>query len=975
MNIHNNRRWLLASSILGGAASITLAAASAHAAAPAAAPAAPAAASSEVSEIVVTGTRIKGVTNTDSPSPVSVTTAVEIQMTKASSIEDVLTRMTGPDFANGGLSSASNNGGAGLSEVGLRGLGPSRTLVLIDGQRLIPIFSGASSVVDLNSVPVSMVERIEVLRDGASSIYGADAIGGVINIITKRHADGLSMEASVGSSGHGDGNTASLAASVGVNADKSNVMIAVSWDHRDEIEQSARDWAVDPHLNAPFGEGGSAYRSQLDILQDENSSSVWAGGKQYDFHNPIVATLAPNLVYLPKTGRVKMNAGGPGWNWLTGAQDRKQISFTSHYDILPELTFIADGFYTSRVSDQSLRPEPLLGDTIATTVFAGFVVPSYAPGNTTGQDITAFLTPTQFGPRRFHQQSDTVRFRTGFEGKVFDRFDWEAGYVYETNTTRSETRNEGNFNHLAQITGQITCIDVPGGCTAGKPTSMPNFFNGPNMFTAAQVKYLTFTNTDHNDSSENYIYANVSGPIWELPYGTLRGALGLETRREHLSDRPDQLVQEGWGPNQAAETAGGYSVNSVYAELNIPVVKDLPFIKSLVLTPSGRYDDYSTFGSAKTGKIGLDWAIIDDVRIRSTYSTGFRAPSVAELFGGQAISDLTASGDPCDTRAAGFNGNANVGKGVLSAGANCAKALAGVPGALTGGVVTNYQSPQNNVSQNQEQVLIGGNPKLNPELSRGFGVGMVITPHQLPGFSAEIDYYRTKIRNAVLIGGIASVTNPDVVLLGCYGAQQLQSFCPLIHRNAAGTITQIDSLNTNFGTNVVEGIDFQLSYDTARAHLDLPFPGSVALDLQAGLLIKSDQDQADGTVAHLVGKFVYANEGINPKWKGIFNADYHLNEWTVHWDTRFLGHTESIDGGPSVSGNMIPETFYHDLSVAYSFNDFHGIKDGRVIFGIDNLFDKEPPFLSQDSICKCNTLAGPYDVVGRFFFGRLSTNF
>jgi len=959
----------MATSILGGAALMSLAASAAQAAEAAAAPV------SEVSEIVVTGTRIKGVTNSDSPSPVSVTTAVEIQMTKASSIEDILTRMTGPDFANGGLSSASNNGGAGLSEVGLRGLGPSRTLVLIDGQRLIPIFSGASSVVDLNAVPVSMVERIEVLRDGASSIYGADAIGGVINIITKRHADGMTMDAGYGTSGHGDGNTANLSASVGINGDKSNVMIAVSWDHRDEIEQSARGWAVDPHLNAPFGEGGSAYRSQLDILQDENSSNVWANGTLYDLHNPAVAGLAPNLVYLPKTGRVKMNAGGPGWNWLTGAMDRKQISFTSHYDILPQLTFIADGFYTSRVSDQSLRPEPLLGDTIATTVFAGFVVPSYAPGNTTGQDITAFLTPTQFGPRRYHQQSDTVRFRTGFEGKLFDKFDFEAGYVYETNTTRSETRNEGNFNHLAQITGQITCVDVPGGCTNGLPTSMPNFFNGPNMFTAAQVKYLTFTNTDHNDSSENYIYANISGALFELPYGTLRGALGVETRREHLSDSPDQLVQEGWGPNQSGPTTGGYSVNSVYAELNIPVVKDLPFLKSVVLTPSGRYDDYSTFGSAKTGKIGLDWELTEDVRIRSTYSTGFRAPSVAELFGGQVISDLTASGDPCDTRAAGINGNANVGKGVLSAGSNCAVALAGVPGAETGGVVTNYQSPQNNVTQNQEQVLIGGNPHLNPELSRGVGVGLVLTPHQLPGLSFEADYYRTKIRNAVLIGGIASVTSPDVVLLGCYGSQQLKSFCPLIHRNAAGTITQIDSLNSNFGTNVVEGIDFQVSYDTAAAHLDLPFPGSIAVDLQAGLLIKNDQDQADGSVAHLIGKFVYANEGINPKWKGVFSADYKLNEWTFHWDTRFVGHTESVDGGPSVSGNRIPEYYYNDLSLAYAFNDMLGMKTGRVIFGVDNLFDKEPPFLSGDSICKCNSLAGPYDFVGRFFFGRLSTSF
>ena len=975
-----------------GAAFMTLSG-TAAVAADAAASAGPA---NEVTEVVITGSHIKG--NTESASPISVATQAEIQLTKAQSVEDVLNRMTGPDFSNGGLSSSSNNGGVGLSEVGLRGLGPTRTLVLIDGQRLIPVFSGATSLPDLNSVPLAMVERIEVLRDGASSVYGADALGGVINIITKKHADGLSIDGSVGTSQHGGGTQYSVTGALGLNSDRGNLLLAVGWDHTDQIAQSQRSWAVDPHIGQGAVEGGSTYRSQIDLLQDENSTAVWANGTQYDISNPILATLAPNLVFLPAKNAVKLNAGGPGWNWLNGELDRKQISFNGHYNITDNISFVGEGFYTDRTSAQSLRPEPLLGDTIATAVngnpvFAGFIVPTFAPGNTTGQDIAAFLTPVQFGPRRYNQESQTYRIRFGLEGTIAGKWDWEVGYVDQQNSTKTTVHNEGDFNHLAQITGQIQCIDVPGGCSPNTlastdphsiahggpsmlPTVMPNFFNGPNMFTAQQAKYLTFTNTDLNNSAERYVYANISGPLFDLPAGTVKGAVGIEHRTEHLDDTPDILVQEGWGPNQSNPTSGGYNVTSLYGELNVPVLKDAPFAKSLTLTPSIRYDHYSNFGNSTTGKFGVDWQVIDDVRVRGTYWTGFRAPSVSELFGGQVISDISASGDPCDTRS-NFNGNQNAGTGLTAAGSQCALALTGKTNGsiqFTGGALTQYFSPQNVTQNNQEQVLIGGNPNLQPESARGWGAGIVLTPHWVPGFSFDVDYYHTELSNTILIGGVAGVTSPDIVLNGCYGPSQTAAFCSLIHRNAAGTITQIDSLNTNLGEAVVEGLDFEWTFDTGRQHWDLPMVGgSLRADLQLSYLITSTQSQADGSVAVYPGKFVYANEGVYPRWKGVMNLDYKRDAWTVHWDTRFIEHVDSIDGASA--GNKLPDVWYNDLSVSYNFEKLGPAKNARVTLGIDNLFDQDPPFARSDSICKCNSLAGPYDFVGRFFYGRISTNF
>ncbi len=951
-----------------------------------------------VAEVVITGSRIQGVTNENSPSPISVTTAEEISLTGATNIEDVLARMVGPDFTSG-ITNSSNNGGDGLSVVGLRNLGPARTLILIDGQRLIGTYSGTTEVIDLSSVPIAMVERVEVLRDGASSIYGADAIGGVINIITKKNYDGLSFDGTFGKAGHGDGTTKDLSASVGMNGEKGNVMIALSWDKSDPIQQASRAWAVNPHLGGP-GEGGSTYRSQLDTLQDENSSNIWVNGTNYQLTDPAAAAFLPNDVYLPGKGQIKLNAGAPSWNDLTQGLDRKQISINSHYDISDYVTFIGEGFFTDRNAVGSLRPEPLLGDTIASTVFPGFFVPSFAPGYPLAQlsalgygtsGFAAFLTPPQFGPRAYGSDSETYRIRTGFEGKFLDNYHWEAGFIDQHNTTISTVGNEGNFEHLAQLTGLINCVDVPGGCTtlaAPIPTSnfsptnpvttvitsipkvQPNWFGGPNgIFTPAQIAYLTWNNTDRRTSTERTIYGDINGDLFALPAGEVKAAVGVEHRDEFLSDTPDILVQEGWGPNPSTPTAGGYNVKSVYAEVNAPLLKDVFLAKSLTIDLSGRYDKYSTFGNAHTYKFGVEYAPLEDIRFRASISTGFRAPNVAELFGGTAISDISGSGDPCDTRAAGFNGNSNVGKGVLTAGSTCSKAVA------AGAAVTNFQSGNNNQTDQQQQILLGGNPNLSPEKSNNWGAGFVLTPHYTPGLSLAVDYYNIRVSNTVLTSGIVGATSVDTVLLGCYGPQQNTAYCDLIQRNAQGTITQISSVADNFGIARVTGIDYDLAYDTRKAGLDLPIPGNFLFDLQVSEQYTNTQTNADGSVSNFNGAFQYSIEGIEPKWKGIGTLEYTIGPFTAHWDTRYIEHMVNFDGSDPAYGNQLPTMLYHSISGAYSLPSSPYYKEARVVVGVNNLMDKDPPFLTSDSICKCNSLAGPYDVVGRYIYGRISVKF
>ncbi|MEJ1970561.1 MAG: TonB-dependent receptor [Rhizomicrobium sp.] len=959
------------------------------------------AAAADTETVVVTGSRIPQ-SNLTNPSPLSVKDADAIQLTSAYSLEDVLKTMTGADSL--GLSNNSNNGGNGLSEISLRGLGPARTLVLIDGQRLIPVFAGSISVPDINSVPISMIDRVEVLRDGASSVYGADAVGGVVNIITKRDFSGLQFDGEAGGSEHGGGDTYSIGATLGINMDRGNVTISVLNQNEGAIGQWQRDWASDPHATDPNFPGGSIARSQPATLKDETGSEIWVHGVAGTTHDPALAAQVPCSFFIG--GTLKLNAGCDtaegGWNTLQGSLGRTQLALNGHYDITPDVTFIVQGSFNDRRSGQQLRPEPLLGDSIATTdpatgniIYPGFYVPAdphwgypgggnVQPGGTqacpdpTGC-ILAFDTPVQFGPRTYRQTSETYRIRVGLEGNLFSDYHWEAGYVQQRNEDTNRVYNTGNFYHLAQAMGQIPCVDVPGGCVFNPaigfavPVAPPNFYDEPNGLTPAQLAYLKYTQVDTNRSIENYAYADIHGPVIDLPYGTMQGALGVERRFESLSDTPDALVQASYAPNQTFPTSGGYGVYSAYGELQIPVLAGLPFARALDVTPSVRYDHYSTFGNATTYKVGANWTVIDDLRFRGTYSTGFRAPNVSELFGGHAVSDNTLDGDPCDVRGV-VNGNSNMGQASLAPGSTCYAALTAQ--GLTPAQIATHQSPENDLASDQRGIIIGGNPALLPEKSHGWNVGTVITPSFVPGFSFGGDYYETTVTNAIQGGGgIPAAVGLDSFVLQCYGPLQSAAACSKITRNANG-IFQISALNANFGANKVTGMELQLNYDTDAADIELPVPGSFVFNAEMTREFSNVQILPTGDI-HNTGHFNAGVELNYPAYRSTLNLDWKLMAWTFHWDTEFASHTTNLDGSAPIFGNVLSDNWNNNVSVAYDLNDWVGdqtfLKSSRIIFGVNNLFDQDAPFLGGDSICKCNSFAGGgYDFVGRFFYMRLT---
>ncbi len=925
-----------------------------------------------VQEVVVTGSRIPGGASADA-APTTVISQDDILLSKTTSLEDILAHNPSVDF-NGGASEASNNGGGGTSIVGLRNLGAQRTLVLIDGMRLI---SSSGGNVDLNVIPPSMMDHIEVLKDGASSLYGADAIAGVINIITKKAVDGATLETHFGDSEHGDGTSYGVDGDIGLSNDRGSLMIGFDYDHRDPVQQSNRDWATALHATDPNFAGGSAWRSQLDVLQNQNNpNQIWVGGVQRSATDPTAAALAPNLGFVSGLGRVELNAGGPGWGYLTDGLDRKQISVAGRYDVAPSLTLVLDGFFTDADAQESLRPDPLLGTSIATPVFPGFIIPAGLDGNTTGQAITANLTPAQFGPRRLEEDSQTYRVRAGLEGRGPGDLHWDLGYVAQGSTTDNSTRNQANLMHLAELTGQIPCVDVPGGCKNGlpAPAAQVNFFNGPNIFTPAQVSYLTFDNKNTDQAIQRYGYGDVSGTLFQLPGGALKGAGGFEIRDEHFGFTPSLLESEGWDATPSSPTSGGYSVRSVFGELQAPLLRALPLVQRLVFSPSVRYDNYSTFGGRTTYKLALDYVVSRDLRFRAAYGTDIRAPRVAELFNGASVGDLTASGDPCETNpgaSAAVAQNKNFGKGVLTAGSTCSRAVA------SGAAVTNFHDFLDDVPNGQVVGLFGGNADLKPEAARSQTFGAEATPRWAPGLSISADYYSIVVSNTVLIGGVAGNAGADEVLNGCYGPEQSEAFCSLIKRNSSGAIVQIISTNTNFGTAKAQGVDYRTHYDTGEAHLTLPVSGKVALDLQVTQQIKNTQSNPNGAVSNFNGFFDVNNETNQPKWRGVVSLDYVVGAWQAHYDARYYRHTWDFNGGVAsgVFGDAIPDLWYHDISASYVFHGIPGTRSSRIIIGIDNLLDQNPPFIGTDSTCKCNTIAGPFDVVGRYFYTRLSADF
>ncbi|MFI4970681.1 MAG: TonB-dependent receptor plug domain-containing protein, partial [Lysobacterales bacterium] len=749
--------------------------------------------------IEVTGSRIKKA-EVEGQTPVLTITSKDIEATGLGSIGDVLQRLSvSGSSLNTKFNSAGNFGfppdgggvGSGSTTVSLRNLGAKRTLILVDGLRWVneSSASGVSAAVDLNTIPASIVDRIEILKDGASSLYGSDAIAGVVNIITKKKQDGLGLHLYGGDYSVGDGKTYSGNISLGGSTDKFDFLMDISRFKQNRI--SSADWAQSslpvPGTGLANASSATPYTRYLfDTPNGQDFGGLCADG----FCNITANGVAPpgGVQQFPSGfhgfSRADRFNFAP-YNLLLTPSERTGIFAQGTYHITDHVNFYLKGLYNSRDSTNQAAPEPIfLGQQFCQAIDLCYRVGVDAtnPYNPFGfsldgnsADFGLGRRPIEGGPRVFKQTVDTRYYATGVNGDFSfseHQFFWDVNYVNSTNNASQTVNGTYNIRHIMNALGPVDL------CTA--PCVPLNLFGGPGTITPDMLNYIQYVENDRSKQKLEMWTANISGNLFQLPAGALDVAAGYEHRKLNGSYTPDSIVTAGDSNGvPSGPTNGGYSVNEYYVELNAPLLADVAFAKHLDLSVASRYSDYSNFGSTTNNKFGLRWQLFDDLTLRGTWAEGFRAPSIGELFSTFSRFDATLV-DPCA-------GNVT---------ANCA--TLGVPPGFT----------QNNP---QISIITGGNQHLDPETSKSSTMGAIYSPGWADNtawsqrLDFELTYYRIKVENAIQAPAAQTQLNRCVETLD-------PLFCAGITRAGNGSINGFNNTLRNLGRIDTHGYDLGINW-------------------------------------------------------------------------------------------------------------------------------------------------------------------
>jgi len=561
-------------------------------------------AAESIEKIQVTGSRIKR-TDMETSSPVTLIGADDIQAMGASSIDSVLQKMTA---AGGAMTNpAVNNGSGGNARVDLRGLGAQRTLVLVNGRRMINSGTGAASTVDLNTIPVSMIKQVEVLKDGASAVYGTDAVAGVVNIILKDDFEGLEMNLGGKLADQGDADETTFDLTMGSSFDRGNVVIGLQYTDRGDASQADRDFSDCP------------------IEEDYENRSFYCGGSSYTPFGHVLVGDDVSLQGQADGGWHDYTAAGDAYNFSSASylytpMRRLNLTGVGHFEITDETRLTTEFTYSKRWSSQQMAPQPVWFNVDYNTETMGDSLLAHGVNN--GDDIAYRRRMTDVGPRGYEQVVDTVRAVIGLDGAFDNGWGWDTSVVFGRNDSVDRATNllnmgsiqdsiaEGNFNPLSQAD-----------------------------WSASNLAQYNYTENNSGGSQLLVISAGLNGEVMELPAGYVGFAAGIERREEKAWYVPDSLTSQGLANDPRVEPTGGrFDVNEAYVEFAIPLVADTAFADNIDLSAAVRAFDYSTFGSDETWKLGLTWRVNDELMLRGVRSTAFRAPTVDELYSGKSPS-------------------------------------------------------------------------------------------------------------------------------------------------------------------------------------------------------------------------------------------------------------------------------------------------------------------------------------------------
>jgi len=873
-------------------------------------------------EVVVTGSRLQR-SDYNSTSPISIFSDTDILESGAVTLEGFIRSI--PAVSGGFFSSTINNGNPGYATVSLRGLGSNRTLVLVNGLRMPS--AGVNGMVDLNMIPINIVQRVEVLRDGASTTYGSDAIAGVVNIITKQNFEGASFRFQYDITDEDDGAIYQASGLFGSSSERGNVVFGMEYTKREKIMQGDREFSACPLSENADGSlfcsgSGTSYPGQFNGQILDNEEVVDFNGEDHAFNYA-------------------------KWSYMVTPEELWSTYARGRYDLLQEskmgrVTAFMEAIWTNRQSDQLMA---------AVGTFWGPNVPATNPFNPLGEDVPVARRLFETGGRHSTQDASSWRLVMGLQGEFNNGWNWDASY----NLGRwVDTRlNFGFINtpRVDNILDPALCAAATDGC--------PGVWDPFRIDTLTQ-EFQDYILVDHSPVGKSELQtwqANLAGDVtwFELPGGLIQWAVGIENRSESAQFTPDGAGALGMIYFVSPEaTEGEYEVDEFYGEMRIPILQGVAFADVLAVEVSARYSDYSNQEKSTTNwKFAAEWAPVRAVRFRGVYSEGFRSPNITELFQPQTLSALQYN-DPCVNY--GTSGNAVVA-------ANCASE----------GLAPDFQ-----LSSNQVTTIIGGNENLKPEESESITFGLVWTPETIPNLTGSIDYFKIEITEAIGTAGV------DNIITGCYESPNFSSpWCDLMpgptyplvgaaplpgsdYRNSISAVSGVMLTNANLADYETEGVDFALNYAFDAG------PGQLNLGVMGTWLNKYDYTPFEGAeLVQLASRFGFDQflqlPAVFPEWKVNFNFAYYMGNWSFSWIPRWFSETEDVNADDSNAQNFATAMWYNDIQATYDLGGWN------FALGVRNLLDEDPPYVTNND--DMNTINASYLTAGRYFYGRVTYTF
>ncbi|HEY5851468.1 MAG TPA: TonB-dependent receptor, partial [Lysobacter sp.] len=890
--------------------------------------------------------------------PIITLSRQDIEKQGFTSVADVLQNLTSAGSPAISRSNALASGeDVGGYYIDIRNLGAQRTLVLVNGKRLGATTSGLQ---DLSQIPMASIDRIEVLKDGASAIYGSDAIAGVVNIITRKRYEGAEASAYLGQYGEGDGDTQQYSFTMGSAGDRGGVTMSVEYFKQEPVAAKDRWFSKDGNAGPDYPGSGWSPVSQNGSFCDPctpTARAVW--WTLNDGGNP-----ANRADYHPITAAEYANSNEQMF-LMTGIE-RRSVFANANYDITDNITFNADVLYNHRTTDQQIAGYPYQSGSFGTPLDADSVFNPQATD-------TAFRRRLWEVPRTTKSDLETYRFAGGFNGyfELGGRgWDWDVGALLNRNSSTKTAHGDASLLAAEQALGpsfinadgvaQCGTAASPIGLDACRPWNplLPYGVAGQGSLADPDLQKFMFPQyTDTGLTRTTSYTANVSGGLFDLPAGEVGVAVGIEHRQEEGRFVPDAFAQSGNSTGLAATTTSGeYSLDEIYAELNVPLLSDVAFAKELTINIAGRYSDYSNFGNTTNGKFGFTWRPIDELLVRGTWAEGFRAPTISDLYGGIG-SSFESYTDPCGTGAVNsVNGNASCN-------------AAGVPLGyvqLGQGLVPCTTYP----CQTPDQFISGSNPNLVPETSTSKTAGLVWSPRWVEGLDISLDWYSYKIENMIIQDSVDRILR-DCFVLGNAGR------CDGIVRESDGHISNLFFGLANLGQMETEGYDLGVKYRLP----ELSF-GKFTIDWQSSYVSKYDEaaenSAGDPITIGRVGEpgifRLRSNVGVN--WElGDFGVSYMARYYSGMEEpcvtARPCTQPDHMANGEGDAIRTVGSNTFHDLQ----FN-WQAPWNATVAIGANNVFDHQGPLLFANTASRSSDFPyyGAFDV-GRFVYLKYQQRF